>query len=97
MRESNRRELESLSALRQKAEGIIELNPYTRRTKSVQFIYIFKNVGLMNQAPTIKSNPFINKSAGLINQIPTRIVGLMNQAPTNIPGKVSYYSFFFLS
>ena len=44
-----------------------ESNPYTRKTKSVQFIYIFKNVGLMNQAPT------------------------------NITGKVSYYSFFFLS
>ena len=34
-------------------------NPYIRKIKSVQFIYIFKKVGLMNQAPTQeKSSPY---------------------------------------
>jgi len=42
MRETNRRELESLPALRQKAEGIDEIDPYNKN-----------KVGLMNQAPTI--------------------------------------------
>ncbi len=27
-------------------------NAYIRKIKTVQFIYIFKKVGLMNQAPT---------------------------------------------
>jgi len=29
-------------------------NPYRRKIKTVQFIYIFKKVGLINQAPTRK-------------------------------------------
>ena len=52
-----------------------ESNSYIGRIKTVQFIYIFKKVGLINQTPTrIKSRQevilYINK------------VGLMNQAPT---------------
>jgi len=29
-----------------------EKNPYIRKIKTVQFIYIFNKVGLINQAPT---------------------------------------------
>ena len=32
--------------------GFDESNPYVRKTKSIQFIDIFKKVGLINQAPT---------------------------------------------
>ena len=36
--------------------GFDESSPYVRKTKSIQFIDIFKKVGLINQAPTTKSN-----------------------------------------
>ena len=32
--------------------GLDESSPYIGKTKSIQFIDIFKKVGLMNQAPT---------------------------------------------
>ena len=57
--------------------------------KTGQFIYIFKKVGLMNQAPTEESNPYRNDQAltkhkgVLINQVPTKYKGvLINQTPT---------------
>jgi len=37
--------------------GLDESNPYIRRIKSLQFIYIFNNVGLINQTPTRKTRP----------------------------------------
>ncbi len=47
-------------------------NAYIRKTKTVQFIYIIEEVGLMNQAPTEESNSCKND----------QMVGLMNQTPT---------------
>jgi len=35
-----------------KEGGLDESSPYVRKTKSIQFIDIFKKVGLINQAPT---------------------------------------------
>ncbi len=37
------------------------MNPYRRKIKTVQFIYIFKKVGLINQAPTRKQIPTEDK------------------------------------
>jgi len=39
-----------------KKDGFDKSNPYLRKTKSIQFIDIFKKAGLMNQTPTRKSN-----------------------------------------
>ena len=36
--------------------GLDKSSPYVRKTKSIQFIDIFKKVGLMNQTPTTKSS-----------------------------------------
>ncbi len=54
-----------------------------RRIKTVQFIDIFKQVGLINQAPTEeKPNAYIRKikTAQFIDIF--KQVGLINQAPT---------------
>jgi hypothetical protein len=48
-------------------------NAYIRKIKTVQFIYIFKKAGLMNQAPTEESNPYRN------NQAPTQEPNSYNQ------------------
>jgi hypothetical protein len=59
-----------------------------RRIKTVQFIYIFKRVGLMNQAPTQESNPCRNNQAPTINldfmnqSLQNQAVGLINKTPS---------------
>jgi hypothetical protein len=89
-------------------EKQIQSSSSIRKTNSVQLIYIFKKVGLINQtptrevglmdqAPTTKSSPYTRKTKSLQLIYIFKTVGLMNQAPTDITGKVSYYPFFFLS
>jgi len=69
-----------------------ESDPYIGRIKTVQFIDIFKKVGLMNQAPTEEPNPYRN------NQSPTKHKGvLMNQAPTQEPNSCSNVILLFLA
>ena len=42
--------------------GFDKPSPYRRKIKSVQFIVIFKKVGLMNQAPTEEKSLQINQT-----------------------------------
>ncbi len=66
-----------------KSAGLINQTPtqekpyaYIRKFKTVQFIYIFEKVGLMNLAPTEESNSCRDdQMVGLINQIPTQRLG----------------------
>ncbi len=63
-------------------------NAYIRKIKTVQFIYIFKKAGLINQTPTEESNPYRNNQTPTINldfmnqSLQNQQVGLINRTPS---------------